>query len=233
MSKFLRFLSVLLLALVLTPLAHADEDQPIKIKSAVVETEDSRVVGEVKICNSEPERVRFVLDVKNLTINSIYKRGMSVGADDCVTTKLRFTKDFAEMSNVGDDIRFVAKKVRGLRSAEKYDFSDKFNVRVLKGQRDYAGCADQEGENGIFNACEMDFINHEPSGLRIKVLANKYDYVHLKLTHIEWGGTKEMRIYKGRSKKLRSNYYELKRVEISNLYGDSTKELYLQIESQS
>ena len=83
MSKFTRFLSVLLLLFVFMPFAKADEDQPIRIKSAVVETEDQRVVGTVTVCNTERERVNFVLDVKNLTINSIYKRKMTVSANDC------------------------------------------------------------------------------------------------------------------------------------------------------
>ena len=240
MSKFLRFIGVLLLVLVLAclpvgmaPAVLADDDQPIQIKSAVVETEDNRVVSEVKICNSEHERVRFVLDVKNLTINHIYKRKMSVAANDCITTDLHFTKDFAEMSNVGDQIVFTAKRVRGLYSHEKYDFSDKYTTTVVKGQRDYAGCSDLKGDDDIYNACEMDFVYHEPSGLRIKVLESNSNYVQLKLTHIEWGGTKEMRIYKGRSKKIRSNYEELQRVELTNVYGENTSDLFLKVESLS
>ena len=231
MTKFARFLSILLLALVLAPVVLADADQPIYIKSAVIQTEDTRITGDVTICNTERERVRFVLDVKNLTINKVYKRNMLVNANDCVTTDLRFTKDFAEMSNVGDEILLTAKRVRGLWSYSKYDFSDKYTTKVAKGSRDHAGCGDQTVKDGTFEACEMDFIYHTPSGLRIKVLENKYDYAQLKLTHIEWGGTKELRIYKGRSKKIRSNYDQLKRVEITNVYGDNTHDLYLNIES--
>ena len=67
--------------------------------------------------------------------------------------------------------------------------------------------------------------------LRIKVLKDNYDYVQLKLTHIEWGGTKEFRIYKGRSKKIRSNYDELTRVEIMNVQGENRYDLFLKIES--
>jgi len=233
MFKFLRFLSILLLVLVLTPAALADNDQPIRIKSAVVETKDNRIVGEVKICNSEHERVRFVLDVKNLTINSIYKRKLSVAANDCVTTQIRFKRDFAEMSNVGDEIVFVAKRVRGLFSREKYDFSDSYTTIVVKGKRDYASCSDLEVEDGTYGACDMGFIYHKPSGLRIKVLEHNSDYVQLKLIHIEWGGTKQMRIYKGRTKKIRSNYDELKRVELTNVYGENSKDLFLKIESTS
>lgn len=233
MSKFLRFLSVLLLVLVLTPVTFADEDQPIRIKSVVVETEDTRVVGEVKICNSERERIRFVLDVRNKTINSFYKRKLSIADNDCITINLSFGRNFAEMSNVGDEIVLVAKRVRGLRSRDKYDFSDVYRTRVVKGDRDYAGCGDQEVEDGVFNACDMDFLYHKPSGLRIKVLNHDSDYVQLKLTHIEWGGTKQMRIYKGRTKKIRSNRDQLKRLELTNVYGENTKNLYLKIESAS
>lgn len=233
MSKFARFISIMLLALFLAPATLADEDQPIRIKSAVIETEDSRVVSEVEICNSGSERVRFVLDVKNVTINSFYKRRLSVAGNDCLTTNLKFTRDFAEMSNVGDEIVLVAKHVRGLWSRDKYDFSDSYTTKVVKGDRDNAGCSDQVVEDGIFGACDMDFIYHTPSGLRVKVLNHNSDYVKLKLTHIEWGGVKEMRLYKGRTKKIRSNRDQLKRLELTNVYGENTKNLYLKIESAS
>lgn len=231
MSKFARFISVFILAVVLAPAVLADNNQPIRIKSAVIETKDSRVIGEVEICNTERERVRFTLDVKNLTINSIYKRNLSVAASDCITTTLNFKRDFAEMSNVGDEIVIVAKHTRGLWSRLKYRFSDKYTTSVVKGERDYAGCSDQTVKDGTFGACDMDFIYHEPSGLRIKVLNHNYDYVHIKLTHIEWGGTIEMRIYKGRSKKIRSNFDELKRVELTNVQGENRNDLFLKIES--
>jgi len=233
MSKFTRFLVILLAVIALTPIARAEEDQPINIKSAVVETKDSRVVGTVKICNSERERVRFVLDVKNLTINTIYKRSLSVASGDCANVKLRFNKDFGEMSNVGDEIRFVAKAVRGLGLYDVYDFSNTYTTKVVKGKEDTAGCADHEGDDGIFSACENDFIYHEPSGLRIKVMASNPEFVDLKLIHIEWGGVKDLRIYKGRTKKIRSNYDELERVEITNVYGEKSSDLYLKIESAS
>jgi len=220
-----------LLFLVLAPTTLADETRPLRIQSAVVETQDNRVVGEVRICNTENERVSFVLDVKNLTINSIYKRKLSVADNECATFDLRFKKDFAEMTNIGDEIKFTAKRVRGLRSRDVYRFSKSYETDVVKGGRDYSGCSDQTIKDDIVNACEMDFIYHTPSGLRIKVLESNRDYTELKMTHIEWGGTKEFRIYRGRSKKIRSNYDELKRVKISNIYGDNTKDLYLKIES--
>ena len=231
MFKFTKFLSVLLLVFAFMPFVQADEDQPLRIKSAVVETEDHRVVGEVTVCNTENERMNFVLDVKNHTINSIYKRRMTVRDNDCSTVELRFTKDFAEMSNVGDDIEFVAKHVKGNRSRDRYDFSEAYMTEVVKGDRDYAGCADQTGEDGVFTACETDFITHTPSGLRVKILENDGAYVAVKLTHIEWGGTKTMRIYKGRSKKIRSNFDQLERVELTNAYGENTFDLLLKIES--
>jgi len=40
-----------------------------------------------------------------------------------------------------------------------------------------------------------------------------------------------MRIYKGRSKKIRSGLDELKRVEITNVYGEKGNGLSLKIES--
>lgn len=237
MSKSSRFLAVFVAAFLLmpalAPFTQAEDDQPVNIKSATVETKGSRVVGQVKVCNSEHERVRFVLDVKNLTINTIYKRNLSVDSGDCVNAKLRFNKDFGEMSNVGDEIQIVAKAVKGLKWEDsEYDFSNTFTTKVTKGNEDKAGCADQFGDDGVFTACENDFIYHEPSGLRIKVITSNNEYVELKLIHIEWGGVKDMRIYKGRTKKIRSNFDELERLEITNVYGDKTSDLYLKIESE-
>lgn len=231
MFKFARFISVLLLALVLAPAVLADNNKPIYIKSAVVETESSRVLGEVTVCNTERERVSFVLDIKNETINSIYKRKLSVPASDCITTELRFTTDFAEMSNIGDEIVMAVKHTRGLWSRLDYDFSDKYTTKVVKGKKDQGGCGDLKVEDKLFEACDMGFIYHKESGLRIKVLRHDYDYVQLKLTHIEWGGTKEFRIYKGRSKKIRSNYDQLTRVELTNVQGENRHDLLLKIES--
>lgn len=232
MSKFTKLLSVLLLVLAFTPFVKADELQPVRIKSATVATEDQRVVGTVEVCNTENERVRFVLDVKNLTINSLYKRRLMLAANDCNKVSLRFTRNFAEMSNVGDDIRFVAKHVQGTYSRESYNVSDEYITEVIKGDRDYVGCADQEGKDGVFSACETDFITHLPSGLRVKVVESNRDYVVLKLTHVEWGGVKEMRLYKSRSKNIRSNYDQLMRVELTNVYGEGGSDLFLKIDTR-
>ncbi|MFH0837801.1 MAG: hypothetical protein V1880_00865 [Patescibacteria group bacterium] len=234
MFKFTRFLSIFILALVLAPAVLADNDQPVRIKSAVVETEYSRVVGQAEICNSAPERVRYTLDVKNLTINSIYKRNLSVAGNTCETVTLSFKEDFSDMSNVDDKIVMVAKRVQGLWSQVKYDFSNSYSTKVVKGERDYADCDDQTVEDGVFDACDMDFIYHTPSGLRIKVLKHNPEYVDLKLTYLEWGGIKEMRIYKGRTKKIRSNYSgQFSRVELTNVYGENKDNTYLKIESAS
>lgn len=231
MTKPARLLIILFLLLALSPAVSANSERPIYIKSASVETEDSRIAGKVTVCNTERERIRFVLDVKNLTINKIYKRHLLVNASDCVTTDLRFQKDFAEISNIGDEIVMTATQVSGLWSRLKYRTSDTHTTRVVKGKKDYAGCSDQIVKDGIYGACDMDFIYHEPSGLRIKILAHNSDYVQLKLTHVEWGGVKEIRLYKGRSSKIRSNYNQLKRVEITNVYGENTSDLYLKIKS--
>ena len=233
MSKISRILIVLLALVALTPVTRAQTDQPISIKSATVETKSGRVVGDIKVCNSAKETVRFALDVKNLTINSIYKRNLSVPSSDCTTFKLKFTPDFAVMSNVGDEVRFVTKAVSGLGADDEYDFSNTYTTKVLKDTEETEGCADQFGKDGTFNVCEGDFIYHQLSGLRIRVMANNSDFVDLKLSHIEWGGVKDMRIYKGRTKKIRSNFNELKRVELSNVQGEDRSDLYIKIESAS
>ena len=122
------------------------------------------MIGEVTLCNSEPERMNFLLDIKNTTINRIYKRKLSVGGNDCSTIDLRFDKNFSEMSNVGDEISLTAKQVRGLLSRETYQISDTYETTVEKGANDQVVCDDQEVEDGIYNSCEYAFIYHQPSG---------------------------------------------------------------------
>lgn len=233
MSKFARFLVLLFAAVAVMPLAaKADDSHPISIKSASVETQSGIVVGQVELCNGAKENVRLTLEAKNLTINSLYKRNLMVPAGECKQMDLHFTQGFAQMSNVGDSIRFLAKEVRGMGAMDTYLSSDSFVVKVTKGDADTANtCADQTGKDDVYTACIGGFIYHTPSGLRIKVMSVDWQYIALKLTHVEWGGVQDVKIYKGQTKKFRSNYDELERVQITNVYGDKTSAGPLKIES--
>lgn len=220
----------------LSPAAFAHfvstSDQPIRVKSAQVETHGHQVIGEVEVCNSVAEPVRFRLKVHNETINHVYYRNLVLSEAGCETFDLDFQRDFAEMSNVGDLITLKAISVRGLGSHIRYRPSWEYSTVVTEGDYVTKTCSDQSGDDGFFPTCEYAFITHEPSGLRIKVKSDHGNYLDLMVTHVEWGGTKEFRLYEGRSKKLRSNFYELERVEITNAVGDGTSDVLIGVETQ-
>lgn len=224
MSKFISSLLAFALVIAFVPASFASvtssADQAIKIKSATIETDRQRVVGEVTVCNKENESVRFILNAKNETINSLYKRRLTVAGGSCDTIELDFNKNFSEMSNTGDKITFVAKSVRGLLSYGRYSLSDTYTAVIKEGNASVANCGDKKGDDDIYSVCEGDFIYHEPSGLRIKV--NQIDNVRTELyvTHIRWGGVKKIRVYKGRTKEMVSGDDDHTKVEISNLVGD-------------
>jgi hypothetical protein len=239
MSKFTSLLAALALLVTMTPVSFAHPvsssssgfDQALKIKSAEVETDRQRVVGEVEICNREYEDVRFILDVKNETINSLYKRRLSIRGGECQTVRLDFTKNFAEMSNTGDKITFVAKSVRGLLSYGKYALSAPYTATVTEGNDDPAECGDASGDDQIYSVCIDDFIYHEPSGLRIKVIANDYNRVTVLVTHVRWGGVKKFNVYKNRSKEVVSGDENHTKVTMSNLVGESRGAFLFGLES--
>lgn len=212
------------------PVTFAESDQPLTIKSVSVETDAQVVEGEVEVCNTENERVKFRLKAHNETINALYYRNLKIKANTCKTFDLAFSRNFAEMSNVGDVITVTALKVKGFSSRDRYDISDPVTEVVTEGRAD-KGCGDQEGNDGTFLVCQDDFIYHIPSGLRIKVTTKTREYAVLKLTHVEWGGVQQMRLYKGRTRKIRSNFDELKRVEITNAIGENRSSLLIQIDS--
>ncbi len=236
MSKFISFLITLALLVTLVPasLAHTysrSSGKALKIVSAEVETDRQRVVGEVKVCNNKAEPIRFVLDVKNETINSLYRRKLFIPSAGCHTYKLDFTKNFAEMSNTGDSIRFLAKSSRGLVSFGKFDLSHPYVAVVKEGNTDPAGCGDERGGDGIYDSCLGDFIYHTPTGLRIKINSIDYRRADLLVTHIRWGGVKKIRIYKNHGKKVVAGNDDHTKVEMSNLLGEKSNDFLLKLES--
>lgn len=51
------------------------------------------------------------------------------------------------------------------------------------------------------------------------------------MTPIEWGGVKQKRIYKSRTKDVRAGDEDRTKVEITNVYGDGTSTFALKLES--
>ena len=235
MSKFISILTAFALMLTLTPMTVAHKSpshkKALTIKSASVETDRQKVKGEITVCNNTAERIKFNLDVQNLTINHLYKRKLAVAGAKCTTVDLKFTKNFAEMSNTGDEIQFVAKSVKGLVSFGKYALSDPYIAFVAEGNTDEAGCGDAKGGDQIYSVCPNDFIYHEPSGLRIKVQRIDRRKVDLLLTHIRWGGVKKLRVYKDRNKTVHAGDDGHTKVEINNLVGENRHDFLLEISS--
>jgi len=236
MSKFINFLTAIVLIVTLAPasLAHASTTKRdvLKITSAIVETNRQKVIGKVTVCNTEAKRTRFVLEAKNETINSLYKRKLSIPGTQCKTYKLNFTKNFAEMSNVDDEIHFITKSTTGSNSFKKNILSKSYSTIVKEGNRNISGCGDENGKDDIYNNCVNDFIYHEPTGLRIKIKNVDYKYVEILVTHVRWGGVKKFRIYKNRSKTVSTKNYKNTKVEISNLVGERTHDLFLGLKSK-
>lgn len=237
MSKFIRFLAVVTLLITLVPISFAHTvssssgKKALKITSASFETDRQRVVGEATICNRTAEDIRFVLDVKNLTINGLYKRKLLIPATKCQTFELDFAKNFAEMSNTGDEILLQAKSVRGIFSLGKYDLSKPYETVVTEGNEDLSGCGDAAGDDGFYSPCVGDFIYHEPSGLRIKLTSTDYRYALIYVTHIRWGGVKQFRIYKNRDREVVSGDEDHTKVKIANVIGENDGDFTFQVTS--
>jgi hypothetical protein len=234
MSKFLSFLTAIALFTTMAPVSlarNSSSDDRIKVKSATVETDRQRVIGTVKVCNMTSERVSFTIDVKNTTINSLYQRNLGIGAATCETYELDFTKNFAEMSNTGDEIEFSAKNARGTGSDNRYRVSNVYTTIVEEGNTEEPGCGDEIGEDDIFTPCINDFVYHEPTGLRIKVKSIDYMRAEVLVTHVRWGGVKKLRIYKNRSKKVVAGDDDNTHVELSSLVGDDYSGFTLKLES--
>ncbi len=236
MVKLKQFIAALLAGILLVPaaaIAHTTftEEKPLKIYQAHFETDDYLVKGEVKVCNNESERIRTTIEAKNMTINSLYKRNVLVPANKCQTYKLYLHKNFAEMSNAGDEIRLIAKYPKGLTSFNTYRLSEPFYTEVEEGNNDPSNCGDEKGDDGFYSVCVNDFIYHEPSGLRIKVKGYDRDRAELLITHVQWGGVKKKYVYKGRSKKIISGDEDHTRVRINNVLGDGRNDFILELES--
>jgi hypothetical protein len=223
MKKITASLIVFMLALTLAPFSFAknSDDQPLWISKGSIETDGDRVKGYVRVCNRADEDVRATLDVKNESINALYKRNILVDANQCENFELGLTDRFKTMSNTGDDIRVFTKYVREFDSSKRYEPSDEFWLQIEEGDRDSADCSDKIGDDAIYFVCEDAFIYHEPSGLRFKVIKMENRYMEIMATHIRWGGVKDFRVYRGRkSKPLVSGDEEATRVIVSNVYED-------------
>ncbi len=240
MTKFASILTAFALMLTMAPATfathgHSSNDAPLVIKSAELKTKLNRVRGEVEVCNQGNENLRFKLNAKNVTINSLYQRNLYISGSTCRTYSLRFTKNFAEMSNAGDVVEIVAKKVGSFRSYTRYGFSNRYNLsdklETVIEEGDKNVC-DISGDDGIYSPCVGEFIDHEPSGLRIKVMTNDRDKVDLLLTHVEWGGVKKMRLYKGRNRTVRAGDNQKTRMKVTSIRGDSSYDLLIKLDSK-
>lgn len=235
MSKFISSILVLVMVLALAPASFAARygapERALKIKSATLETDRQRVIGQLTVCNNEAADTSFVIDVKNETINSLYQRKLAIDGGACETYKLDFTTNFAEMSNTGDEVRFVAKSIRDLNVFGHEQLSAPYVAIVKEGNRDVEPCGDTRGGDKIYSVCVNDFIYHEKSDVRVKVKSIDHQRVDLLVTHVRWGGVKAVRVYKGRSKEVVSRNEDRTKIEISNLIGENPGAFLLEIDS--
>lgn len=236
MTKFSRVIAVLALALILTPTAFASsKNTALKIKDANMEVRFNRLRGDVKVCNQENEDIRFTLEAKNTSISNLYKRNLSISANKCRTYKLRFDDDFALMANAGDKIEFVAKNVgsfsarakRTDRRKNNFKLSNTFKKTVEEGDREVKGCEDHVGKDKIYELCVGSFIEHEPTGLRIRLQSQDQRKVVLMVTDIKWGGVEKVVVINDRNKKFISKKPRGGRLEIHNLGGLSRQKSVL------
>lgn len=211
-----------ILTVVLAPLALAN-DASLKITSSQVLMNQNVVKGSVQVCNQEGEGMNFTIEAKNVETNHLYKRKFGLASGECKNYKLNFTGDFKEMSNAGDTIRFSIKKMSGQKTNNEYKSSVNYTTKIQEGNEDEK-CKDSRGKDGLYtNLCAGDFIYHTPSGLRVKLASKDGNKVDLILNHIQWGGTKKVKLYKGKTTEVVSGNETKTRVILSNLDGGTLK----------
>ncbi|MDH5596569.1 MAG: hypothetical protein OEY44_00570 [Candidatus Peregrinibacteria bacterium] len=232
MKTITRLLLVGLLVTSLIPAGLATEASPIRIQSLTVETVNSIARGEVYVCNTSGSTMRFVLEAKNLDMNRLYRRRLQMNAGSCQGFDLKFADDFAQITQAGDSIRVVAKKMRAERSSGKFDLSDPVVTEVEEADRHPSNCGDEEDGDRIYTPCAGDFVNHEPSGLRVKVKSVNRDYAEVLVAHIRWGGVKRFRVRKNSGKLVVAGNTGHSRVEINNLLGENRSDFFLQLKTR-
>ncbi len=139
------------------------------------------------------------------------------------------------MSNAGDEIEIVAKKVTSFSSRlrrtstrkNNFKLSNTYTETVEEGDREVAGCEDQTGKDKIYELCVGSFIEHEPTGLRIRLQSDNGSKAVLMVTDIKWGGVEKVVVIEGRNKKFISKKPRGGRLEILNLGGLSRQKSIL------
>lgn len=229
MNKGIRFLMAMMLAITLIPMAKAD-GKILTIDGVNLKMMQNTLKGVVKVCNRETETMNFVLEAKNLNTNHLYNRRLSLPASDCNNFILSFKGDFAQMSNVGDTIRLNIRKASSKRTEVEYKLNVTLDSKILEGDQSTDKCKDVTGKDGVYtNLCVGDFITHQPTGLRIKVLSKDSEKIDLLVNHVRWGGTKSLRISKGKSVEIVAANGSNTRVLLSNLEGATGNNVSLNI----
>ena len=233
------FIFVLVLALLMpVSLAQAaskktvPKDVPLSIKDAEIYTKNGLLAGWIKVCNDNLENTRFSYQAENMAIHNLYRRNLQIKANKCDIFPLHFTQDFSIMANVDDQVKISIKRIQGLASKVNFDRPDDEFTTIVEGNRPNEGCADSQGDDGTYVACQNDFIYHE-SGLRIRVLETNYRYADLMLAGLRWGGTEKLRIYKDRTKQVYAGNNPYTLLNLTSVSDQANRHLLtLEIESE-
>jgi len=218
--KTLRFiLLIILVAILIAPAAFAKSKYPVNINGVEVYTKNLNqgIQAELEVCSTNPFRTKFQVHVENTTIHAEYKRKLLSIDSGCSTYTLKFNDKFSGISTAGDEMVFSLRKLRNQSGELKFDEPKTFTTIVEERDTAEAECEDQTGEDNTYSGCPGGFITHEPTGLRFKVKSYDKKFVDLIVTGIQWGGSKKIRIYKERTKKVIAGDDKATRVEITHV----------------
>ncbi|MBU0577856.1 hypothetical protein KJ742_04390 [Patescibacteria group bacterium] len=226
MSKFLRLILILLIALTTTPFANAHDpvDQPLNIEEVTIYTSGHRVFAEMEVCNTGYERTSFTAQFKNLDLGSFYKRNLMIVDNGCETYDIGFTENFTRSANIDDQIKVSLDNISS-DSGDYTDEPDSFFATIEDNNADYNT---YEGASDVYEADEWDFIYHE-TGVRVRVTSYNGDYVMLLVNGIMWGGFEELKIYEGRDKEIIAA--DGTRLTITHVGRGESRDVSLMIES--
>ncbi|MBU0727905.1 hypothetical protein KKA95_04440 [Patescibacteria group bacterium] len=230
MSKITQFIAMFLIGVMLMPVAFAKSEEPIYIDGAKAYTEPANqgVVAKVTVCNSNSNRIKFTLKAKNLTINDTYKRRLTLVDNGCEVIEIDFTNSFSDLTQAGDKIEFSITNIKDSDIDEDYDEPNPTTVTVEEQDPESPPCGDKSGDDDEYDLCVGDFLTHNDTKVRIKLIgyknSHRSNYVDLLVSNIRWGGSETVRVYSDRTTEVTSRSNS--KLKITN-YGRSHSGHYL------
>jgi hypothetical protein len=233
MRKLSYFLTGLLIAVSVIPIASAKGDFPVYIRNVDVYTlpADQGITGGITVCSSIYGRAIFDVNVVNETSGVIYTRKLLTAEKGCQTYSLFFNEDFKIASNAGDNLKFSLRNIYEKNTLSAVKRPESYSVFVEDRNPAKEPCGDSKGGDDVYGACVGDFITHTPSGIRMKLISYDRDRADFVLTGVQWGGIVKLRVYKERTKKIVAGNDRLTHLTITNLGKGQDGVLNIMIES--